>query len=257
VIGRRGHEPEPSEATTRALQKQVAAERAVEFVESGMTVGLGTGSTAMHAVRCIGAMLRRGALRDLLAVPTSAATESEARQLGIPIAGAEWTGAIDVTIDGADEVDDALDLIKGAGGALLREKIVAQASLREIIVIDETKLSPMLGTHRLVPVEVLEFGRHSQARFLESLGARVIVRTRPDGTLFETDQGNLILDCEFGPVAQPAELASILASRAGIVEHGLFIGLATDIIVAGTDGVTHRTRPDQSTLSVRGAGRPS
>lgn len=238
----------PPDDATRALRRFAAAERAVQFVESGMTVGLGSGSTAILAVRRIGELLRRGALHDLLGVPTSAATESEARQLGVPIAGTDWQGAIDVTIDGADEVDDALDLIKGAGGALLREKIVAQATSREIIVVDESKLSPTLGTYRAVPVEVLAFGQSSQARFLESLGARVTVRMRLDGTPFETAQGNRILDCEFGPVARPAELAAMLGSRGGIVEHGLFIGLATDLIVAGAAGVTHRTRPDRSTL---------
>lgn len=215
----------------------------MELVESGMIVGLGSGSTASFAIRRIGALLREGALRNLLGVPTSAATEAEARRLGIPIAEADWAGAIDLTIDGADEVDPALDLIKGGGGALLREKIVAQASRREIIVVDETKLSPSLGTRRAVPVEVLGFGWRSQARYLESLGARVSVRSRPDGAPFASDQGNLILDCAFGPIPRPAELAAELGSRAGIVEHGLFLGLATDLIVAGAAGITHRSRP--------------
>lgn len=223
--------------------KQAAAERAVEFVTSGMIVGLGSGSTAGFAVRRIGALLEQRVLRDLLGVPTSAAAEAEARRLGIPIADADWQGPIDLTIDGADEVDSALDLIKGGGGALLREKIVAQASRREIIVVDETKLSPTLGTRGAVPVEVLGFGWRSQARYLESLGARVSVRSRSDGAPFRSDQGNLILDCAFGPIARSAELAARLGARAGIVEHGLFLGLATDLIVAGGAGITHRSRP--------------
>ena len=218
-----------------ALKRQ-AAERAVDFVESGMLVGLGTGSTAVFATRRIGALLASGELRDITAVPTSAATEAEARQLGIPLVDADWARSVDLTIDGADEVDPAMDLVKGGGGALLREKIVAQASRREIIVVDESKLSPRLGTRWALPVEVVPLGWRLQARFLESLGARV---TRRD-TL--TDQGNYILDCAFGPIAQATDLAEALASRAGIVEHGLFLGLATDLIVAGAGGVTHRQR---------------
>ena len=229
--------------TATERHKQAAAERAVEFVASGMKVGLGSGSTAGFAIRRIGALLRDGFLRDLLGVPTSAAAEAEARRLEIPIAEPGWQGAIDLTIDGADEVDPALDLIKGGGGALLREKIVAQASRREIIVADQAKLSPSLGTRRAVPVEVLAFGWRSQARYLESLGARVSVRSRPDGTPFATDQGNLILDCAFGPIPQSSELAAELGARAGILEHGLFLGLATDLIVAGDAGITHRSRP--------------
>lgn len=229
--------------TAPELHKQAAAERAVEFVTTGMVVGLGSGNTAGFAIRRIGARFREGALHDLLGVPTSAATEALARRVGIPIAEPSWQGAIDLTIDGADEVDPAFDLIKGGGGALLREKIVAQASRREIIVADQSKLSPRLGARRAVPVEVLAFGWRSQARYLESLGARVSIRCRPDGAPFASDQGNLILDCAFGPILQPAGLAAELGSRAGILEHGLFLGLTTDLIVAGDAGVTHRTRP--------------
>ena len=234
--------PDATAAEEQARHKQAAAERAVDLVESGMIVGLGTGSTAGFAIRRIGQLLRQGALRDLLGVPTSAATEAAARRLGIPIADGDWQGPIDLTIDGADEVDAALDLIKGGGGALLREKIVAQASSREIIVVDQTKLSPGLGTRRAVPVEVLRFGWRSQARYLESLGARVSLRSRPDAAPFASDEGNLILDCAFGPIARPAALAAELGSRAGIVAHGLFLALATDLIVAGDAGLTHRVR---------------
>jgi len=147
-----------------------------------------------------------------------------------------------LTIDGADEVDPNLDLIKGGGGALLREKIVAQASRREIIVVDESKLSPALGTRWAVPVEVVPFGWRTQALYLESLGADVNLRQDRNRKTFTTDQGNLILDCQFGPLSQPADLAAKLNSRTGIVEHGLFLDLATDLIVAGAEGVRHIER---------------
>ena len=222
--------------------KAAAAERAVDLVQSGMVVGLGTGSTAIFATRRIGALLRDGTLRDIVGFPTSAATATEARALGIPLLDDDCPRTIDLTIDGADEVDPQLELIKGGGGALLREKIVAEASRREVIVVDESKLSPMLGTRFALPVEVIPFGWRSQARFLESLGARPVVRQTAAGTPFRTDQGNLILDCVFGPIAQPRALADRLAARAGIVEHGLFIGLTTDLIVAGTQGIRHVTR---------------
>jgi ribose 5-phosphate isomerase A len=237
---------DPSENAERTREKQQAADHAVECVESGMVVGLGAGSTAILAVRRIGQLLREGRLRDIVGVPCSSAIEAEARTLGIPITlDPPW--AVDLTIDGADEVDPELNLIKGGGGALLHEKIVAQASRREIIIVDEGKLSPVLGTHWPLPVEVILFGWHFQRHFLESLGARVTVRQQRDGTPFRTDQGNLILDCAFGPIPQPAELATKLDARTGIVEHGLFIGLATEVIVAGPDGIRHLT-PKQAGL---------
>jgi ribose 5-phosphate isomerase A len=225
-----------------AALKQAAAERAVELVRSGMVVGLGTGSTAIFATRRIGALLRAGTLRDVTGFATSKATDEEARRLGIPMLDDELPKAIDLTIDGADEVDPHLDLIKGGGGALLREKIVAQASSREIVVVDESKLSPVLGTRWALPIEVMPFGWRSQARFIELLGGRIVVRQDAQGAEFRTDQGNLILDCAFGPIARPQELAQRLADRAGIVEHGLFLGIATDLIVAGKDGIRHVQR---------------
>ena len=230
----------PSEAEERAREKQQAADRAVAYVQSGMVVGLGAGSTAILATRRIGQLLRKGRLRDIVGVPCSSIVEAEARALGIPIT-LDPTDTVDLTIDGADEVDPDLNLIKGGGGALLHEKIVAQASRREVIIVDESKLSPTLGTHWALPVEVIPFGWHSQRRFLESLGARVSVRQQRDGTPFRTDQGNLMLDCAFGPIPQPKELAAKLDARTGIVEHGLFVGVATEVIVAGADGVRHLT----------------
>lgn len=228
-----------------AQLKQQAAERAVDFVESGMVVGLGVGSTAIFAVRRLAERLREGDLRDIVGVPCSLATAAEAERLGIPLTTLDERPVVDVTIDGADEVDPAFNLIKGGGGALLREKIVAQASRREIIVVDASKLSPALGTNFALPLEVTPFGAGAQARYLEQLGAQVTVRRSPQGELYYTDQGNLILDCAFGPIAQPAQLSDLLAARAGIVEHGLFIGLATDLIVAGADGLCISARPDQ------------
>jgi len=222
--------------------KQQAAERAVECIESGTVVGLGHGSTASFALQRIAALLKTGALKDIIGVPCSLQVEEKARQLGIPLGTLDEHPVIDLTIDGADEVDPNLDLIKGGGGALLREKIVAQASRREIIVVEESKLSPALGTRWPVPVEVIPFGWRSQISFLESLGARVIVRQICDGRRFVTDQGNLILDCDFGPLPQPTQVARELSQRTGIVEHGLFLGLTTDVIVAGKNRVRHLTR---------------
>jgi ribose 5-phosphate isomerase A len=225
-----------------AQEKAEAATRAVEFVQSGMKVGLGTGSTAIFATRRIAELLKTGKLRDIVAFATSKATDAEARRLGIPMLPDDLPSDLDVTIDGADEVDPDMNLIKGGGGALLREKIVAQVSTREIIVVDETKPSPRLGTHWPVPIEVLPFAWRSQARFLESLGAKYTIRKNHDGTQFVTDSGNMILDCHFGPIADAPQLAAALSARAGIVEHGLFIGLATDLIVASASGIRHTAR---------------
>jgi ribose 5-phosphate isomerase A len=225
-----------------AQLKQQAAERAVEFVESGMVVGLGHGSTAIFAVRRIARLLREGQLQGILGVPCSRQVEGEAQRLGIPLTTLDEHGVVDLTIDGADEVDPHLNVIKGGGGALLREKIVAQASRREIIVVDESKLSPALGTRWSVPVEVVPFGWRLQAAYLESLGAEPVLRRNRDGTPFKTDQGNLILDCHFGPISQPAQLAAQMSERAGIVEHGLFLGLVTDVIVASDQGIRHLKR---------------
>jgi ribose 5-phosphate isomerase A len=207
-----------------------------------MILGLGHGSTAIFALRRIARLLDAGELGDILGIPTSSQVERDARELGIPLTTLNEHPEIDLTIDGADEVDDDLNLIKGGGGALLREKIVAQASRREIIVVDETKLSPTLGVQWSVPVEVTPFGWRSQEAFLESLEARVTLRHSDDGSPFTTDQGNLILDCDFGSISSPARLADRLDRRAGIVEHGLFLGLASDVIVGTQDGTRHLER---------------
>lgn len=220
-----------------ADRKRQAAEHAVRYVQSGMAVGLGTGSTAIFAVRHIGELLRTGALRDIVAFATSKVTAQEAVGLNIPMLSDDLPRLLDVTIDGADEVDPQLNLIKGGGGALLREKLVAQDTAREIIVVDDTKLSPCLGTRHVLPIEVLPFGWRSALRYLETLGAKCIVRAQANGKEYRTDQGNMILDCEFGPIADPAQLAGQLDRRAGIVEHGLFIGLTHLLVVSGADGI--------------------
>ncbi|MCP3057866.1 ribose-5-phosphate isomerase RpiA [Myxococcus sp. K38C18041901] len=231
-------------AEQTARYKREAAEAAVErFFHGGMRVGLGTGSTAAFVVRALAARRERGLLLDVLGVPTSLATEALARELRVPLTTLDAHPVLDVTIDGADEVAPELSVIKGGGGALLREKIVAQASRRVVIVADVAKLSPRLGTHGPVPVEVLPFGWRSQRLFLESLGARVTPRAHADGTAFHTDQGNLVLDCAFGPIDAPSSLAARLDARAGVVGHGLFLGLVTDLVVAGASGVEHRVPP--------------
>jgi ribose 5-phosphate isomerase A len=217
--------------------KRQAAEYAVRYIKSGMAVGLGTGSTAIFAVRSIGELLHTGALKDIVAFATSHVTAEEAARLNIPMLPDDLPRSLDVTIDGADEVDPQLNLIKGGGGALLREKLVAQATAREIIVVDASKLSPSLGTKHVLPVEVLPFGWRSVLRFLETLGAKCIVRTDPNGSEYRTDQGNMILDCDFGPIANPAQLAVQLERRAGIVEHGLFIGLTHLVVVSSPSGI--------------------
>ena len=224
------------------LKKQ-AAEAAVALVESGMVVGLGFGSTASYALRRIGEKLAAGELSGILGVPTARAIEQEARELGIEVTSLEDHPQIDLTIDGADEVDPNLDLIKGGGGALLREKIVAQASRREIIVVDESKLSAHLGTRFPLPVEVIPFGWGAEARYLEALGATVTLRLGADGLPFETDQANWILDAEFGPIEDAKSLAIQLDRRAAVAGHGLFLGLATDVIIAGREGVQHIRKP--------------
>ena len=221
--------------------KRAAARFAVDFVASGMVLGLGTGSTTQYALERIAERIREGTLQGVVGIPSSHATEKAACGLGIPLCGFEDHPVIDLTIDGADEVDPALNLIKGGGGALLREKVLAQTSRRNVIIVDESKLSERLGTHWALPVEVVPFARPAEERFLESLGARVALRVR-DGRPVATDQDNLLLDARFGPITDPEALGARLDARAGVAAHGLFLGLAHDVIVAGAGGVRHLTR---------------
>jgi ribose 5-phosphate isomerase A len=222
--------------------KQKAAVFAVGFIESGMVVGLGTGSTTQFALERLGELIRSGRLVDIVGIPSSVRTENAARALGIPLTDFETHPLIDVTIDGADEVDPELNLIKGGGGALLREKVLAQATRRNVIIVDESKLASRLGTAWALPVEVVPFARPAAERFIISMGAAVTVRLK-DGRPVTTDQGNLLLDAAFGPMANPAAIAEQLNGRAGIVEHGLFLGLANDVVVAGKEGLRHLKRP--------------
>jgi ribose 5-phosphate isomerase A len=208
-----------------------------------MVVGLGTGSTAIFALRRIATRLEEGDLTAVVGVPTSTQVEAAARELRIPLTDLQAHPTIDLTIDGADEVDAHFNLIKGGGGALLREKIVAQASRREVIVVDATKCSDHLGTRHRLPVEVVDFGWRPEALYLEALGAEVALRRGEDRSVFRTDQGNLILDADFGVIEDPRSLAATLLSRAGVVEVGLFCGLVNDLVIGTPTGVEHRLGP--------------
>jgi ribose 5-phosphate isomerase A len=221
--------------------KKAAAEAAVTAVQSGMVVGLGTGSTAVHAIRALGRRLQSGDLTEIVAIPTSEASAAEARAWHIPLSDLNQHPTVDITIDGADEIDPHLNLIKGLGGALLREKIVALASRQVMIVGDYTKRVGRLGERAPVPVEVIPFAHIPVAAYLKSLGARVIPRQQNDD-LFQTDEGNIILDCYFEAISDAPALDQALRARSGVVEHGLFLGIATQAIVAGPEGLV-RLRP--------------
>ena len=220
-----------------AQQKQYAANQAATYVQSGMVIGLGTGATATLFVRRLAERIANGELSNVVGIPTSRQIAAEAEQLDFPLSTLEEHPVIDLTVDGADEVDPQLNLIKGGGGALLREKIVAQASKREVIIVDEAKLSPVLGTKWHVPIEVIPFGWRTQVDYLTALGAKVVLRLDKAGQPFVTDQGNYILDTHFGLIDDPATLATTLNSRVGIVEHGLFVKLAHEVIVGTPAGV--------------------
>jgi len=219
------------------MQKQQAAWHAVKSVKSGMVLGLGTGSTANFAIKAIAEKLESGELSNIVGVPSSIRTEALARELKIPLSSLEDTPRIDLTIDGADEVDGALNLIKGGGGALLREKVLAQSSAQNIIIVDESKVSELLGTSWALPIEVVPFALSTVQRFLEALSTEAPVRMTDDGKPYVTDQGNWIVDASMGVMTEAAKIAQTLNQRAGIVEHGLFIGLATQVVVASSDGV--------------------
>jgi ribose 5-phosphate isomerase A len=238
-----------SASGARDILKRAAAEAAVELVEDGMVVGLGTGSTAAFAVEALARRHREG-LR-FLGIPTSERTAAQARAAGIPLTTFAEHRVIDLTIDGADEVErGTLNLIKGLGGALLREKIVAAASRRLAIVVDDAKLVDRLGTQAPVPVEVIAFGLEATQAHLEVLGASVKLRRAPSGEPFVTDSGNRILDCQFAPISDPARLEERIARIVGVVESGLFICRADPVFVADAGRIhrlesarTHRGNP--------------
>jgi ribose 5-phosphate isomerase A len=216
--------------------KQMAAARAVELVHSGMVLGLGTGSTTRYAIEIIGQRLRDGMLKDIVGVPTSSGSARLAQELGIPLTTLEEYPTLDLTIDGADEVGPDLVLIKGQGGALLREKIVANASQREIIIVDESKVVQVLGTRAPLAVEVVRFGWDTYSQPLRSLGCEPVQRLR-DGEPYITDEGNYIVDCRFERIDDPAALEREIDLIPGVVENGLFIGLVSLVLVASESGV--------------------
>ena len=225
--------------------KKAAADWAAALIEDGMVVGLGTGSTASLILEPLAERIRQG-LR-MVGIPTSERTAEQARALGIPLSTLADHPRVDLTIDGADEVElGTLNLIKGRGGALLREKIVASASARLVIVADESKLVERLG-RGVVPVEVVPFEWQSTARRIESLGASPALRLRPDGGAFVTEGGHYILDCAIGPISSAGSLERELNAVVGVVEHGLFLGFADQVIVGGAGGVEvlARSRTDQ------------
>lgn len=221
---------------TDALKKQVA-EAAVDHIRSGMRLGLGTGSTMLFALQAISSRLRSGELSDIVGVPTSLQTEKIAGELRIPLSDLKETPTLDLAIDGADEVDPSLNLIKGGGGALLREKVVAQASKRFIVIVDEQKLSPQLGTRWAVPIEVMPFAEGHVVHRLQGLGAKSRLRADNQGQNWLTDQNNLIIDAEFGAIEHPETLAIAIGNIAGVMEHGLFVGMTSLVLCAGASGV--------------------
>jgi ribose 5-phosphate isomerase A len=218
------------------LLKAAAAEAAAALVEDGQLVGLGSGSTALRAVGFLGQRVSAG-LR-IVGIPTSERTEREARRLGIPLSTLAEHDHVDVTVDGADEVDArTLGLLKGRGGALLREKIVASISERLIVVVDETKLVDRLGSQAPLAVEVVPFGWQATAKKLQGIGANVVRRAAADEQPFVTDGGHYILDCAFGPIDDPERLQGQLDRMTGVVEHGLFLGFEPRVLVGRPSGV--------------------
>jgi len=216
--------------------KRAAAYRALDFVKDGMVVGLGTGSTAFFVVEGLGKRVAEGL--SVVGIPTSERTAAQARSLNIPLASFAEHSSIDLTIDGADEVErDTLYLIKGLGGALLREKIVAAASRQLVIVVDQEKLVGRLGDHTPVPVEAVQFGWQATAAALKKLGAEPVLRHATEDHPFITDGGNYILDCRFGRIADAKLLEQQIGMIVGVVESGLFIGRTSAVIVASEGGV--------------------
>lgn len=215
------------------LKEQAAAE-AVKYVKDGMVVGLGSGSTASIAIKMIGEMVRGGV--SVVGIPTSRDSEILGKSVGIKIGELKDHPVVDLTIDGADEVDPKLNLIKGLGGALVREKIVASATKMELIVVDDSKLVEYLCQKSPLPVEIVKFAHHSTVRALEGMGCVPALRMR-DGEMFVTDNGNYIVDCKFQRIDRPKNVEAAINLVPGVVDNGLFVGLAHKVIVASEDGV--------------------
>ena len=218
---------------TTDLEKAAAARKSLEYVKDGMVVGLGSGTTATFVIQFLGEMVQQGL--TIRGIPTSRASADLARSLHIPLTTFAEVPYTDVTIDGADEVGSGLALIKGGGGALLHEKIVAASSRRLVIVVDEHKLVAKLGRFPL-PVEVIPFAALPVRNKLEDLGAHPELRKNTDGAPYVTDEGNYIFDCHYGEIDDPAAVAAAIKMITGVVEHGLFLGLASVAVVAGADG---------------------
>ena len=224
------------EAEAMDQLKRQAAEAALLHIRSGMTVGLGSGSTARHFIQALAEGVATGHFTDLRGLPTSRESETLAREAGIPLVDFADVERCDVVVDGADEVDPQLELIKGLGGALLREKVVAQNAGKRVIIVDESKRVPRLGTKSALPVEVTPFGHEIQPAFFRSLGATVTLRGGESA--FQTDNGNYIYDLKFpADIADPRDLEAKLLRRAGVVETGLFLGMADVVIVAARGGI--------------------
>jgi ribose 5-phosphate isomerase A len=221
--------------------KQLAGEQAAELVTDGMAVGLGTGSTVHHTLLALGRRIREEAL-DVVGVPTSVRTENTANEVGIPLGDLDELGTLNLTIDGADEVDPHLNLIKGLGGALVREKIVAAHSKELVIVVDDSKLVDVLGTRSPLPVEVLQMGHRRLPRVLAELGCAPALRLGDDDRPFLSDNGNHIYDCRFDAIHRPHELEAEVNNVIGVVENGLFLDMATRVVVATTSGVVVKER---------------
>lgn len=224
--------------------KEAAAEEAVKHVKSGMSVGLGTGSTSDYFLIALGREIRSGNLKDIVGVPTSERSRKRAGELGIPLTTLSEKPVLDVAVDGADEVAPGLMLIKGLGGALLREKIVAQAAKKFIVIADGSKVVDRLGVHAPVPTEVVTFEHAAHVHFFESLGARPILRLA-DGKPYVTDNGNYIYDLWFdkrGGIEDPAKLEWSLLKRGGVADTGLFLGIAKLALIARDSGVESRER---------------
>ncbi len=214
-------------------EKELAGRAAAKLVRDGDVVGLGTGSTAYFAVVALGERVKAGL--KMVGIPTSLATEEVARKVGVPLTTLDEHAEIDITIDGADEIDPQLNLIKGGGGALLREKVIASVTKKMVVVADSGKLVPVLGKFPL-PVEIIPFARPVVERKLASLGATSRLRLKPDGLPYVTDNGNHILDASFGRIADPPAIARALSETPGVVEHGLFIGVAKVVFLGkGTE----------------------
>lgn len=221
--------------------KRTAGEEAAKRIQNGQRIGLGTGSTVRYFLEALGKRLANGELSQIVGVPTSKQTETLALSINIPLTTLETEPFLDLCVDGADEVDPHLNLIKGLGGALLREKIVAMASQRFIVIADNGKLVQRLGERCPVPVEVLPFGWKATAAGIEALGGRPTLRADNDSP-FVTDQGNCILDCHFGPIEDAVMLAQQLDSIAGVLGHGLFLNMAQEAIIGTPAGADLLTR---------------